>query len=437
MNEYAVKNKNLINDLRKTKGRNTLYVSHYFFALNNYKDLIFYYTPQHYWDKIPVKDVESYVWDNLTQECAVFKNFDPDKNYNLKQFENWIEHKPFFPETPKIGNHYSSLGNRIVSHHGNFYYLGAWGGCVKQSVKNLVEIDVQVLLYYAVMTNTPKYIKSIFDLACFKNTIKIRNTSKTIIGAIAGDIIGSVYEWNNVKTTDFDLFSEKSKFTDDTVLTVAIADCILNEKDFAKTVWEYGRKYRHRGYGGKFKKWLQSDNPKPYGSFGNGAAMRVSAVGFAYDDMETVLEKAKETAEITHNHKEGIKGAQAIASAIFLAQNNKTKEEIRRFITNKFGYNLDFTIDSIRPFYKFDVTCQGSVPPAIKAFLESSNYENAIRLAISIGGDSDTIACMTGGIASAFYKEIPEDILEFAESKLPNEFIEILNEFDIFHPFNL
>ena len=254
--------------------------------------------------------------------------------------------------------------------------------------------------------------------------------SKTIIGAIAGDIIGSIYERNNVKRTDFELFTDKSKFTDDTVLTVAIADCILNQKEFGKTVWEYGRKYRHRGYGGRFKEWLQSENPYPYNSFGNGSAMRVSAVGFAYNDIETVLEKAKETAEITHNHSEGIKGAQAIATGIFLAKRNKTKDEIRKYIIEKFNYNLDFTIDSIRPFYKFDVTCQGSVPQAINAFLESSDYESAIRLAISIGGDSDTIACITGGIASAFYKVIPDNILEFAESKLPNEFIEILNEFD-------
>lgn len=185
-----------------------------------------------------------------------------------------------------------------------------------------------------------------------------------------------------------------------------------------------------RGYGGMFSKWLESDNPQPYNSYGNGSAMRVSPVGFAYDDIKTVLKKAKETAEITHNHVEGIKGAQAVASAVFLASTNHTKDDIKKFIVEKFNYDLDFTINDIRPTYEFDVTCQGSVPQAIKAFLESSHYENAIRLAISIGGDSDTIACITEGIAAAFYKEIPGEILEFAENILPYEFIDILNEFD-------
>jgi ADP-ribosylglycohydrolase len=291
------------------------------------------------------------------------------------------------------------------------------------------EKEVEAFLTLTIFSETYKTINSIYELDCFKYS-KMKNKSKTIIGAIAGDIIGSVYEWNNVKTTDFALFTAKSDYTDDTVLTVAIADCILNQKDFSKTVWEYGRKYRRRGYGGSFKRWLRSNNPKPYGSYGNGSAMRVCAVGFAYDTLEKVLEIAAETAKITHNHPEGIKGAQAIASAIYLANNGKSKKEIKDYLVKTFDYDLDFTLDSIRPTYKFDVTCQGSVPQAIVAFLESTDFENALRLAISIGGDSDTIACITGGIASAFYKEIPNEILEFVSSKLPNEFIEILNRFD-------
>ena len=278
-------------------------------------------------------------------------------------------------------------------------------------------------------TYTPSYIRDIYELDCFTET-KNELNSHTLIGAIAGDIIGSTYEFNNVKTIDFDLFPIRSKFTDDTVLTVAIADCILNNKDFAKTVWEYGRKYRGRGYGGNFKEWLKSDYPQPYNSFGNGSAMRVSAVGFAYDNLDEVLQKAKKTAEITHNHIEGVKGAQATSSAIFLAKSGKSKLEIKEYITSKFGYNLDFKLDEIRPTYKFDVSCQGSVPQAILAFLESSDYESAIRLAISIGGDSDTIACITGSIATAYYKVMPKNILDFATSKLPNDFISILNEFD-------
>lgn len=258
----------------------------------------------------------------------------------------------------------------------------------------------------------------------------MENYSKTIIGAIAGDVIGSVFEWDNVKTTDFSLFSYSSTFTDDTVLTVAIADCIINGKDFAKTVWEYGRKYHGRGYGGRFKNWLLSDDPQPYNSYGNGAAMRVSPVGFAYDDLETVLQKAKETAEFTHNHLEGIKGAQAVAAAVFLAKNNHTKDEIEKFVTDKFMYNLDFSIDKIRPMFQFDETCQGTVPPAIVAFLESTDFESAIRLAVSIGGDSDTIACIAGGIASAYYKVIPENIIDTVANRLPKEFIAVLNDFD-------
>jgi len=254
--------------------------------------------------------------------------------------------------------------------------------------------------------------------------------SNTIIGAIAGDIIGSVYEFDNVKTTDFELFNSNSTFTDDTVLTVAIADVILNDKDFTKTVWQYGRKYRGRGYGLKFLKWLQSMNPQPYNSYGNGSAMRVSAVGFAYNSIEKVLQTADETAGISHDHPEGIKGAQAVAAAIFLARTGKTKIEIKNYIAKNFRYKLDKTIENIRPTYSFDETCQGSVPQAIIAFLDSTDYEDAIRLAISIGGDSDTIACITGGIAIAFYKEIPDDILEFAFSKLPKEFIDIIDQFD-------
>ncbi len=421
-------NGQLENDLRRTKDANTLYVSHYYFALNDGQNLIFYYNPQHYWDKIPLEKVENYVWENLKEECSVFKNFDPDEETNGQFLENKKSHPDFFPETPKIGNHYSFLGNRVVSHHGNFYFLGDLGGCFKIKTRELDIQAVNHLLHIAVMTKTPNYIKSIFGLKCFKKAMS--SNSNTIIGAVIGDVIGSVFEWNNIKTTDFDLFNPKCDFTDDTVLTIAVADSILNKKDFAKTIWEYGRKYRGRGYGGSFRNWLQQDNLKPYGSFGNGSAMRASAVGFAFNDIETILEVAKQTAEVTHNHPEGIKGAQAAATAIFLARQRKSKQEIKDYISSTFNYDLSFTLDEIRPTYKFDVTCQGSVPQAIVAFLESSDYENAVRLAISIGGDSDTIACITGGIASAYYKEIPKEIIDFVVDKLPSEYIEIMNKFD-------
>jgi len=421
-------NGQLIDDLRRTKNANTLYVTHYYFALNDRQDLIFYYNPQHYWDRRPINQIDKNVWDYLEHEAAIFMNFDPDKESSSKAIHNKTSHSTFFPETPKIGNHYSCLGSRIVSHHRHYYFLGDYGGCLKLNTKELTDYDITNLLQWAVMTKTPHCIKSISELKCFKTPIK--SNSHTIIGAVIGDVIGSVFEWNNIKTTDFNLFNPKCDFTDDTVLTIAVTDCILDKKDLAKTIWEYGRKYRGRGYGGSFRNWLQEDNLKPYGSYGNGSAMRASAVGFAFDDLETVLQFAKQTAEVTHNHPEGIKGAQATATAIFLARQGKSKQEIRDYITSTFNYNLDFTLNEIRPTYNFDVTCQGSVPQAIVAFLESSDFENAIRLAISIGGDSDTIACITGGIASAYYKHISTEILDFVVDKLPNKYIEIMNKFD-------
>jgi ADP-ribosylglycohydrolase len=254
--------------------------------------------------------------------------------------------------------------------------------------------------------------------------------SKTIIGAIAGDIIGSIYEGKNIKTPYFQLFIPFTTFTDDTVLTMAVADAILNEKDFQKTIWRYGNDYPNRGYGGMFRAWLKQQNPQPYDSFGNGSAMRVSAIGFAYNSLEEVLEVAKQSAVVTHNHPEGIKGAQATAAAIFLAKAGKSKAEIKQYIETTFAYNLDETLDEIRPFYRFNATCQGSVPQSIRAFLESTDYENAIRLAISIGGDSDTIACIAGGIAAAFYKHIPDNIIAEVVKRLPKEYVDLLEQFE-------
>lgn len=252
----------------------------------------------------------------------------------------------------------------------------------------------------------------------------------TIIGAIAGDVIGSIYEWNNVKSIEIPLFNDKCVFTDDTVLTLAVADSILNKKDFEESILDYARRFPGRGYGGRFLDWVNSESPKPYYSCGNGSAMRVSAVGFTFDNLKQVLEVAKQTAEVTHNHPEGIKGAQAVAATIFLARKGESKEYIKNYISETFEYNLDRTITDIRPNYQFDATCQGSVPHAIIAFLESTDFENALRLAISLGGDSDTIASITGGIAAAFYKDIPQDIIDFVTNKLPKEFVELISDFD-------
>jgi ADP-ribosylglycohydrolase len=233
-----------------------------------------------------------------------------------------------------------------------------------------------------------------------------------ILGAFAGDIIGSPYEFENVKSLDFEFFKKGTYFTDDSVLTAATMDALLYKLDYTEVYQEYGQLYPNRGYGGNFKKWISSSQPKPYNSWGNGSAMRASPIGWFCDDIDSVLAQAKKSAEVTHNHPEGIKGAQAVAAAVFLARNGKSKNEIRQFVVDRFGYNLDRTIAEIRPNYTFDVSCQGSVPEAIIAFLESTDFENAVRLAISIGGDSDTIACITGGIAEAFYKTIPEYITE-------------------------
>lgn len=250
-----------------------------------------------------------------------------------------------------------------------------------------------------------------------------------MIGAIAGDIIGSAFEWSNVRTTDFALFSDTSTFTDDTVLTVAVADCILSRKDYARTLKHYGRMFPDAGYGTLFWKWLHSDSLAPYNSFGNGSAMRVSPVGFAFGTLEQVLEEAKRSAEVTHNHPEGITGAQAIASAIFLARTGATKKEIGHYVEHTFGYDLTRTLDEIRPTYTFDASCQGSVPEAIIAFLESSSYEDAIRKAISLGGDSDTIACMTGGIAQAYFKCVPDYVVQRVRGLLAPELLRIVDMF--------
>ena len=252
---------------------------------------------------------------------------------------------------------------------------------------------------------------------------------KLILGAIAGDIIGSVYEFDNIKTVDFELFNDESKFTDDSVLTVATMDVLLNKTGYAEVYQRYGRAYPHRGYGSNFKDWIDSDNPKPYNSWGNGSAMRVSPVGWYCNTMEDVLAEAKRSAVVTHNHAEGVKGAQAAAAAVFLARTGKSKAEIKTFIAGSFGYDLDRKLDDIRPDYTFDVSCQGSAPEAIIAFLESTDFESAIRLAVSIGGDSDTIACITGGIAEAFYQEIPPVIVANVLRILPKPMCKLIEDF--------
>lgn len=250
-----------------------------------------------------------------------------------------------------------------------------------------------------------------------------------MIGAIAGDIIGSVFEHHAIKSTQFPLFSRYSGFTDDTVLTVAIADSILKKVDYATSLKTFAQKYPYAGYGSSFFRWIFSSDSRPYNSWGNGSAMRVSPVGFAFDSMEDVLSEAKKSAEVTHNHPEGIKGAQATALAVFMARSGKSKTNIKQEISDRFGYNLDRALDDIRPHYSFDISCQGSVPEAIIAFLEGKDFEDAIRKAISLGGDSDTLACIAGGIAQAYYQNIPREIVSDVRKRLPEEFLLIIDEF--------
>jgi ADP-ribosylglycohydrolase len=286
-----------------------------------------------------------------------------------------------------------------------------------------------------------------------------------MLGAIIGDTVGSVYEFNNIKTTDFPFFSPGSNYTDDSVMTMAVAEWLLTDENHSIDTLEncmvsIARQYPcpKGGYGSSFFDWLfhpeylidyddkristfitlkealnklnasktEAPKRKPYNSWGNGSAMRASAVGWMFDTLEETERVAKISAEITHNHPEGIKGAQATAAAIFLARTGKSKEEIRNYISTTYGYDLARTCDDIRPVYKWESSCQGTVPEAIVAFMDSTDFESAIRLAVSLGGDSDTLACITGGIAEAFYKEIPKDIAKTMWDKLPETFKEIL-----------
>ena len=255
--------------------------------------------------------------------------------------------------------------------------------------------------------------------------------SIALMGAVCGDIMGSPYEYwrSRTKKYDFNPFPPRAKFTDDTVMSIAVADWVMHGGSVGAYLQKWGRKYPNAGFGGMFRQWLKEEDPEPYNSFGNGSAMRVSAVGCAFDTLEETLKKAKESAEATHNHPEGVKGAQATAAAIFKARTGRSKEEIKNYISETFGYDLSRTCKDIRPKYKFDATCQGSVPESIICFLESNDYEDCVRLAVSMGGDADTMGAIAGSIAAAFYGEIPVTILEKCWNKLPDDIRQIITEF--------
>ena len=257
-------------------------------------------------------------------------------------------------------------------------------------------------------------------------------------GAILGDMIGAPYEFNRGdKTKDFPLFVKESQFTDDTVMTIAVAEALMDSDGksddevrhvLVAKMQDWGHRYPYAGYGGRFRVWLRTKNPKPYGSFGNGSAMRVSSVGWLYDSLEETRRMARITAEVTHNHPEGIKGAEATASAIFLARTGSSKEDIRDYIIREFDYDLSCTCDQIRPAYHMDESCQGSVPEAITAFLEGTDFEDVIRTAVSLGGDTDTIACIAGGMAEAFYG-VSEELKTECRKRLDEDILAVLDHF--------
>lgn len=255
-----------------------------------------------------------------------------------------------------------------------------------------------------------------------------------MLGAIAGDVIGSVFEHHPHKSTDFQLLSPACRVTDDSVLTIATARAILAGTAYGREYHSFGNKFPDAGYGKAFRAWLADDSMRPYGSWGNGSAMRVSPIGCAFDSLDAVMAEATRSAEATHDHPEGVKGAQAVAAAMFLARAGETKAAIRDQISEMFSYDLSRTVDEIRPAYQFDVSCAGSVPEAICCFLEANDFEEAVRLAISLGGDADTQAAIAGGIAEAFWGEVPREIANQVLVRIPAELRSVLEEFQAKYP---
>lgn len=252
-----------------------------------------------------------------------------------------------------------------------------------------------------------------------------------MLGAIAGDVLGSIHEFHPIRTKNFILLNPECVFTDDTVMTAAVADSLMNKIPYVESLQMWGRKYPRAGYGGWFNEWIHSDFPKPYNSFGNGSAMRCSSIGWLFDDEDSVLEEAKESAEITHNHPEGIKGAQAVALGVMLGRQGSTKLEIQEKLEALFDYDLSQTLEQVKFNYSFDVTCQGSVPQAIISFLESEDFEHAIRNAISLGGDADTQACIAGALAEGYYMNIPDQIKEFVLTRITPDILDVLHQLHV------
>ncbi len=260
-----------------------------------------------------------------------------------------------------------------------------------------------------------------------------------MLGAVIGDIVGSRFEWKNTKSKDFEFFTSRCRITDDSVMTLAVAQAVLNAgsrqdlgAEAVRCMQNFGRRWARGCYGGSFSRWLMSESPRPYGSWGNGSAMRVSACAWAAESLEDALDMARRVTAVTHDHPEGLKGAEAVTSVIWMARNGASRDDMRKHVEERY-YRLDFTLDEIRPGYGFDVSCQGSVPQAVEAFLESSSFEDAVRGAISLGGDSDTIGAMAGSMAEAFYG-IPRELREAALGFLDAELQAVVRKFEGSYP---
>jgi ADP-ribosylglycohydrolase len=250
-----------------------------------------------------------------------------------------------------------------------------------------------------------------------------------MLGAIAGDIIGSVYEFHPIKSMDFPLFSKRSEWTDDSVLTLAVAETLLTGRPYKETMREFALAHSDAGFGGMFRQWFTTQGSQPYNSYGNGSAMRVSPVGWAFDTLEETMAEAQRSAEVTHNHPEGIKGAQSVTAAIFMARQGASQAEIRTDLEVRFGYNLHRTYEDIQPSCTFDETCRRSVPEALICVLTATSFEDTIRRAVALGGDADTQAAIAGSIAEALYGGVPADIAREARARLTPQFIGILDAF--------
>lgn len=398
----------------------------------------------------------------LFKDSILVPNIYLPKSFNDIILAPYLEHCFYYgknvPEDygARVGHMYE--GYWVYSHIKGDNMLGNTIDYIREGLGNFsaddgVPISMKAILYNRFCHwgygETPDTFRNWYESLDYTNVRVKENASHKkrenyynplLITAIIGDIAGSIYEFNPYKSVDINLQDGRMEYTDDTIMTIAVADWVLHDKKLTKKglvarMQQWGRKYPNPmgAYGTMFSQWLQSDNPKPYNSWGNGAAMRVAAIGFAFDSLDETLKIAKRSAEVTHNHPEGIKGAQATAAAIYLARTGSTKDDIRKFISETFCYNLNRTCDDIRPTYGFDESCQGTVPESIIAFLDSKDYADALQLCISLGGDADTMGAITGAIAGAYYHKIPYSLYDFGMDKLPDDIKGVVKQFHFSH----